>query len=824
MPTLSKLACLAVCTAAAFSTADAASLRSSAGKSLVSSLSAAHSKALQTLTTKYDCDLGAANLVGTLKKVTSKNLAAEEALTKACADSQTGYEADLAAKQGEADTLANSAPAKGDAAYSAAEKVAQDAFKDIESKHEKLVADSTSVVEAAATKQSLAQGEAALKHNERDAARALFEAQTRSANDAAEAEKSVLRAFRDSSNNAAQGIMEEMIRHAGDRKTASDSACKSVFDDRMSLVTSDEQVVSNEIKPLLDQLSACGSVSAGEDHSGSSNSGGSLLEVKAKATKTECKRAARKKLQHLQESLLQVSLNIAETPAKEVTGNMAEWESRLAKEKTFSENVRRACEEEASGILNNATAHAQNVHDKARNDANTLCSEEEAKVDAASLAHLTPLKKIADDTEGPASAAEAALKIASEDLELATARRDAAEELKISSITEAEQAKTTALEMAENAKHALIRSIMEAAETIRSDARADKEKKSTAKTDECDAGHRSFTEERNLVSQIKDKISTLTTVRDDETGEADDCAGNPCKNGGVCKDGVKSFTCTCAAGYSGVTCETDIDDCASKPCKNGGTCKDGVDSFTCTCAPGYSGDTCETNVDECASSPCKNGATCKDLVNDYECECMEGFEGKDCDINIDDCELKKACKNEAACIDGVNDYTCQCHPGWSGKDCEIDIDDCETKPCKNGASCTDKVNGYVCSCTVGFTGTNCETNVDDCAGNPCQNGGTCRDHVNAYSCTCGSDWKGSNCQEPKAPPCRTINEPRFHGGNLACDWPNVGHTLNQVCRENGYNHVKNWQRNGRRVDCYGWRGHWKHDSNPGYVRQITCCK
>ena len=39
MPTLSiKLACLAVCTAAAFSTADAASLRSSAGKSLVSLL------------------------------------------------------------------------------------------------------------------------------------------------------------------------------------------------------------------------------------------------------------------------------------------------------------------------------------------------------------------------------------------------------------------------------------------------------------------------------------------------------------------------------------------------------------------------------------------------------------------------------------------------------------------------------------------------------------------------------------------------------------------------------------------------------------------
>ena len=83
-----------------------------------------HSKALKALTTKYDCDLGAANLVGTLKEVTSKNHAADDALTKACADFQTGFEADLAAKLGEADILANSAPAKGDAVYSAAEKVA----------------------------------------------------------------------------------------------------------------------------------------------------------------------------------------------------------------------------------------------------------------------------------------------------------------------------------------------------------------------------------------------------------------------------------------------------------------------------------------------------------------------------------------------------------------------------------------------------------------------------------------------------------------------------------------------------------------------------
>ena len=38
----------------------------------------------------------------------------------------------------------------------------------------------------------------------------------------------------------------------------------------------------------------------------------------------------------------------------------------------------------------------------------------------------------------------------------------------------------------------------------------------------------------------------------------------------------------------------DIDDCADEPCQNGGQCEDGVNSYTCTCKPGYTGDNCET--------------------------------------------------------------------------------------------------------------------------------------------------------------------------------------------------------------------------------------
>ena len=44
------------------------------------------------------------------------------------------------------------------------------------------------------------------------------------------------------------------------------------------------------------------------------------------------------------------------------------------------------------------------------------------------------------------------------------------------------------------------------------------------------------------------------------------------------------MTGLCAvAGYSGERCETDVDECASNPCLNGGTCTQGVGNYTCSC-------------------------------------------------------------------------------------------------------------------------------------------------------------------------------------------------------------------------------------------------
>lgn len=83
----------------------------------------------------------------------------------------------------------------------------------------------------------------------------------------------------------------------------------------------------------------------------------------------------------------------------------------------------------------------------------------------------------------------------------------------------------------------------------------------------------------------------------DATGNCaniDDCAPNPCMNGGSCEDGIATFTCACAPGFAGGVCATNIDDCSPNPCMNGGVCTDGVDAFVCSCPVEFVGDTCST--------------------------------------------------------------------------------------------------------------------------------------------------------------------------------------------------------------------------------------
>ncbi|XP_044294750.1 lactadherin isoform X1 [Varanus komodoensis] len=76
------------------------------------------------------------------------------------------------------------------------------------------------------------------------------------------------------------------------------------------------------------------------------------------------------------------------------------------------------------------------------------------------------------------------------------------------------------------------------------------------------------------------------------------CHPNPCQNNGVCQlvpnrgDVFSEFLCKCPWGYKGKLCESNMNECALQPCKNGGTCVDLNGDYACKCASPYLGKTC----------------------------------------------------------------------------------------------------------------------------------------------------------------------------------------------------------------------------------------
>ena len=83
---------------------------------------------------------------------------------------------------------------------------------------------------------------------------------------------------------------------------------------------------------------------------------------------------------------------------------------------------------------------------------------------------------------------------------------------------------------------------------------------------------------------------------------------------------------------AGTNCKLNVDECASNPCKNGGTCHDQVASFSCSCVSGYvyTDEFCE--YDDCTPQPCNNNATCIDLTSHFQCICPQGYYGDLCEV------------------------------------------------------------------------------------------------------------------------------------------------------------------------------------------------
>eukprot|EP01051_Picozoa_sp_SAG22_P009083 SAG22_NODE_731_length_7588_cov_6.237281_6_plen_831_part_00 len=115
---------------------------------------------------------------------------------------------------------------------------------------------------------------------------------------------------------------------------------------------------------------------------------------------------------------------------------------------------------------------------------------------------------------------------------------------------------------------------------------------------------------------------------------------------------VGRFRCECADQHFGALCEHTHQQCQSSPCQHGGSCTPvtddgGAKTYSCSCAKGWTGNNCEEDVDECAAlTPCANAGTC-----------------------VESGALGTA-ETGTALAAGV--YLCICKSGWGGDTCAID--------------------------------------------------------------------------------------------------------------------------------------------------------
>ncbi|NXN92040.1 HABP2 protein, partial [Rhinopomastus cyanomelas] len=146
-----------------------------------------------------------------------------------------------------------------------------------------------------------------------------------------------------------------------------------------------------------------------------------------------------------------------------------------------------------------------------------------------------------------------------------------------------------------------------------------------------------------------------------DTGKADPCSSNPCRNNGRCEKRGSGFRCLCPEPYAGNTCEKVEDKCLGKSCR-GGDCLITLTPpyFKCSCTHPYKTPDCQRASSPCRPNPCKNGGICKRhrIRSKFTCECPEPFRGKFCEIGLDDCYEENSSTYRGRVNQVANGKTC----------------------------------------------------------------------------------------------------------------------------------------------------------------------
>ncbi|XP_053126460.1 fibulin-7-like [Hemicordylus capensis] len=178
--------------------------------------------------------------------------------------------------------------------------------------------------------------------------------------------------------------------------------------------------------------------------------------------------------------------------------------------------------------------------------------------------------------------------------------------------------------------------------------------------------------------------------------------------------GSETRTCLDNHTWSGQqpSCKN-INDCASNPCANGGTCVDGTHRYSCLCPTGWTGSTCQVPlysywVTLSSNSSFSRQARCaEDPLGTRRCSCDAGFQmraGGVCQ-DVDECQLFPASRHSRICthecVNLPGSYRCTCPGGYlleADKNTCSDVNECAENQhnCSRGQTCINVFGGFRC--------------------------------------------------------------------------------------------------------------------------------
>ncbi|CAH1240004.1 SVEP1 [Branchiostoma lanceolatum] len=290
-----------------------------------------------------------------------------------------------------------------------------------------------------------------------------------------------------------------------------------------------------------------------------------------------------------------------------------------------------------------------------------------------------------------------------------------------------------------------------------------------------------------------------------------ECASNPCMNGGSCVDHINTFTCLCTPGYSGINCQIELNKCGpnNAPCDH--NCHNRDSGYMCSCNKGFSlfNDIHCIDENECAT---RNGGCDHNCINtpgSHLCSCYPGYvlgaDQKSC-VDMNECAGEEitdsqqlqngGCSHTCANLEGSHE--CRCPTGLvlsdDGRSCQ-DVDECNTGAAGCSQLCINTLGSFQCACHPGYTllpdGKMCQGNIAPCSNLPeFENGifevSSSDSTVGRVVCNDGYRVLVHDCGKPK----QLKNGARLGSSNYVEYYCNKGYLMvagdgERTCQSNG---------------------------------------